>query len=152
MTKKRIIIVNDEYLHAEITGNVLQSEIQAINSQIELNIDFATTAETAESKIQENSYDLCILDFILVRPPSPMDTIPKSIKACQKVIKAVKNSSSDSCPIVLSTTYFDTQKQAKDICQTLSIDGHIHYIDPSLASREEAYEIAKLLEIPLTNL
>ena len=152
MTQKRIIIVNDKFSHAEILGITLQRALQKINSNIEFKIDFAITAETAESKIQKTSYDLCILDFILVKPPEPLDTIPKSVEACQKVIKAVRNSSGDSCPIVLLTNYFDTQKEAEDMCRTLSVDGYIQYMELSLDTYKQADEIAKLLGITLKNL
>jgi CheY-like chemotaxis protein len=130
VTKKILLIDDDKAVHLTFK-NALPRLAQKDYPELILSIDHAMTAETALLKINENPpYDLCIIDYLLVRRYDSRKEIIDSEKACQKIINVLKSCSLDTT-IVLHTHYFETDEQIQEVCDRLGMSGYLgkYFID-----------------------
>jgi CheY-like chemotaxis protein len=127
VTRKILLIDDDKAVHLNFKHVILKANKD--HPELMLSIDHAMTAETAVQKIIEKSpYNICIIDYLLVRRHNHSEEIIASEEACKKVVNAL-NAHSVETIIVLHTdyfeTYFETEEKSQEACKRLGISGHL---------------------------
>jgi DNA-binding NarL/FixJ family response regulator len=122
--RRQILLIDDDpIVHLTFKHAILQAKKDC--PELILSIDHAMFAETAVKKIIEISpYNLCIVDYLLVRRHNSSEEIIDSEEACKKVVNALKAHSSETI-VVLHTDYFETEEQIQKACKRLGISGHL---------------------------
>jgi CheY-like chemotaxis protein len=143
--EKRILLIDDDdCIHLRFR-NILPEAAKKYHPNFNLLIDSAVTPETALQKISQTSYDLCIMDYLLVSKIDPTETIHESIKACQAIVSSLIFFSPGSI-VVVHTHYFESDQEAQDTCKFLGVSG---CLNKSIESDAIWPQVKKLLSLPV---